>query len=1291
MGAKKDITYINGEPIPRKEKFKQIKGYTYNENDSIKEIVIDDSVVDIGSEAFSSCKNLKKVTLPKNLKRIGRDAFSNCTSLEEIVIPDTVETISDRAFADCTHLRKVVLPKNSVYLEQSIFTGCKNLVDITLPEDIEVIPTSFFLGCESLNITIPKSVYKVSYRAFEGCKSLTIFPAHVQIFEPECFKNCISLDHVNINNAKSLPNYMFCNCRSLSDIKSKQKLTIGKGTFKGCVSLTKIPNFIKDYNEFCFENCEGLKEIELISSYIPVGCFKGCTNLSKITNQDEIKIIDGYGFSGCKSLEYLDLVNLEDVASVAFEGCSGLKEIKLGDKLTLISNGLFKDCTSLEKVDIPDTVTSIGNKAFYNCKALKDIKFPNSLEGLGREVFVNCKNITSIFIPSNVHNIYNKTFIDMPSLKRVEVSKYNKHFYSPDNKVIIENRGQYILLYAPALEDETYSVTDLVLTHKEDGTEVINPINGIRAYAFKGAKNLKELRVASCLDKVSYNSFQGCDNLKTLVINGVPLYSGISFRAEGPLMVGENAYIDNYKPPVDGFMPFENLIIDGNAKWITNHSFNDLKRLKTLKLNTSQLDIIHVDAFMECSELKEVEIPDSVSQLTKTSFNKNTKLKFSNGIISDGKLELTSSTYVSKYKLFSFAGKHIIQDGDMLVEYEDLKMQKIIKNYEYVLSNPILVYDFIKDLKKHDLYKEDFLNGILMLMSLENRKILFDNKDLVDDFFLEVLRNSHILDNDDYITLTGLLINNKDFQKFIDYLRLFKKYNITEPELQDKLFITLMDIDAYERIINYDKALFLKIVRDSKLRLLPLQERNGGLNNPSVSPNLKSRMDKLEKFVKLVKGLGIKDSYLFQEIFIDIVNEPLFNELLNSYDANIKRLLKESETVLPKNTNSQNLLDLLKFMKMLGCFTSNPVVKQQASTFITEKIFSISIPVKKNKENPEGFIDNEFRIVGNDIHSVFNLLSTAKYKPGYAKFFMENYKDLISHEKSHMSGFIERIYNNFERIQETCTSNRGDQRQLKVSVEKCINYLTDIKFRSATHETKELAKIIGEWFDKDDTFDNALRVYEESLNAPRNIFTKHITDEKTGNEIYDNRPECDLKEDVCERDYSYEWLPKQDYKNLVLGKYCGCCAHIEGAGQGIMRASMILDCCQNLVIKNTTGIIIAKATIYVNRREGYAVFNNVESSLGYRDSGSLETIYRAFIRGTKDFLNEYNKNNNIHITRVNIGAVRNTINDFLTDENGHPETEVQTALSYGKYSLSGNGYPGDWSQHQRRIYPRFRS
>ena len=59
------------------------------------------------------------------------------------------------------------------------------------------------------------------------------------------------------------------------------------------------------------------------------------------------------------------------------------------------------------------------------------------------------------------------------------------------------------------------------------------------------------------------------------------------------------------------------------------------------------------------------------------------------------------------------------------------------------------------------------------------------------------------------------------------------------------------------------------------------------------------------------------------------------------------------------------------------------------------------------------------------------------------------------------------------------------------------------------------------------------------------------------------------------------------------------------------------------------------------------------------------------------------------ITKINvIGANRNTILDFLTDENDHPEIPIQESLKFGEYSLNGSGYAGDWGSKQRLVLKR---
>ncbi|HAJ97648.1 MAG TPA: hypothetical protein DCO72_07930, partial [Ruminococcus sp.] len=75
-----------------------------NFRNEITTVVIDNSVTNIISSAFSGCTNLTSVSLPESLNSIGSDAFRNCSALASITIPQNVTYIGKDAFegAGCT-------------------------------------------------------------------------------------------------------------------------------------------------------------------------------------------------------------------------------------------------------------------------------------------------------------------------------------------------------------------------------------------------------------------------------------------------------------------------------------------------------------------------------------------------------------------------------------------------------------------------------------------------------------------------------------------------------------------------------------------------------------------------------------------------------------------------------------------------------------------------------------------------------------------------------------------------------------------------------------------------------------------------------------------------------------------------------------------------------------------------------------------------------------------------------------------------------------------------------------
>lgn len=1229
------------EEVVLPESLSIIKERSFANNKKLKKIILPKNLTYIGNSAFSGCENLEEIIIPKGVKKINYRAFANCKRLKKIIIEDGVEEIDWAAFTDCQNLEEITLPNSIKTINKQVFMNCKKLRKVKLPEHLTSLPDQLFSGCERLELILNEKVEALGDYTFENCKNLKVFPQHIKSFGIGCFKNCRSLRSVELGqDIKTLPDQAFEECINLEKITSidNKSIPIGEKCFKNCKSLKKVPSFVKKYSDFAFENCESLTTIDIIDSNIPNGCFRGCKNLTTINHQEQIKLVESFAFSGCSSLTELNFSNIIDIPAEAFSNCKSLKKVKLN----------------------PFT-SKIGSRAFYNCTSLIDIKIPMYVTAINKEAFSNCSSLEEINIPREVKIIGEDAFYRMDSLKRIKVDENNKYYTTYDNKILINRFQESIDLYAIGNEDEHYSLKDYNLEILEDGTESIRPIRRLAPHAFSNAKNLKDLTLCGCTQSIEYNTFEGCDNLKKLNVEAIAFCSCPAFHIEDR---GMPVFKEDKRRKIH--VPFEEITFTGDLVAIFPNALNGFTNVKKVNLDDKHSYYISPGAFIECTELKEVEIPESVYRIDEYAFPKSTKLKFKNGLDLENleRLDIVIQ-YKLPYKIYFLDNDtyHMEQNGK-ITTINKRYIDDICSHSELIRDNPVLFLDFMNDLLNHDLGIKELFNGILMKnITLLNRELLLNSLNKEDTTYLKVLINSGMLDIDD--ETTKQILTKNSFEKVINYINFIKEKKIEDEILYNRYLLAYYDIENLKELFEFDSTLLIQILHK-------LLDGNNSDNSQMIIDILEN--NHLKKFMAYMKKNKIKDSFLINKAFISIVNNPLAESFFETYDANTKRLLKESQIFKSNSSLAVNMKDLLTLLYISGALSNNTILKQRATTLITEKIFA---------ENLNNEAKNPLRIVGDDIHRVFDFRELREeFDKEFALFFLENFKKLIEQEKL-TSGIIQRIYVNFRDISKTSTSNKGSQRKLKVTMRKCFDYLLEEKFDNAT-ENRQLALLIGKWYDRNEDWKNALRVYKESLKAPRNIFTK-VTFDEDNNPIYDYNPELDLKEPVSEN-YSYEWLPKQAYENLILGKYCSCCAHINGAGQGIMRASMILDNCQNLVIRNGFGEIIAKATLYVNELEGYAVFNNVESSLNYIKDKDKENIYHAFIRGAEAFFETYNKNHpTTPLSIISIGANRNTILDYLDDET-HPEVEVQKSLYFGRYALEEyHGYNGDWKTKQRLV------
>ena len=148
-------TYSSGIPINPYAQYltsitfpnsiESIGGYAFYES-PLTEIILPDSVVDIGEGAFENCKNLTSVKLSKNTKCIGPRSFAK-TGITSIEIPNSVNYIGTIAFAYSKLSGSLYIPDSVKEISLRAFEGTQ-ITEASIPKDCYYESNSFPPGCK---------------------------------------------------------------------------------------------------------------------------------------------------------------------------------------------------------------------------------------------------------------------------------------------------------------------------------------------------------------------------------------------------------------------------------------------------------------------------------------------------------------------------------------------------------------------------------------------------------------------------------------------------------------------------------------------------------------------------------------------------------------------------------------------------------------------------------------------------------------------------------------------------------------------------------------------------------------------------------------------------------------------------------------------------------------------------------------------------------------------------------------------------------------------------------------
>ena len=372
--------------------------------------VIPYGVTTITNNQFSDCY-LKSIVIPDSVTSIDNDAFSGCSSLTSVTIGNGVTSIGDRAFYYCTSLTSVTIPNSVTSISEYAFYNCTSLTSVTIPDSVTSIGDRAFSYCDSLN-----AVYITDISAWCNISFYDnpLSYAHNLYLNGELVAALVIPDSV-----KSIGNFAFEGCTSLTSVTIPDSVTSINSAFKGCTSLTSItiPDGVTSIDG-AFSGCTSLINVTIPDSVTSIGdyAFYNCISITNITIPDSVAVIGNYAFSGCTSLTAITIPDsVTNIESYAYSGCYSLTSVSIGKKVTIIGKCSFYGCSSLVKITLPKSLKSIGIGVFSKCSPKLEVYYNGTIaewNEFGKDAYLIDSNDYYYYIHCNDGVAYKKYWTD---------------------------------------------------------------------------------------------------------------------------------------------------------------------------------------------------------------------------------------------------------------------------------------------------------------------------------------------------------------------------------------------------------------------------------------------------------------------------------------------------------------------------------------------------------------------------------------------------------------------------------------------------------------------------------------------------------------------------------------------------------------------------------------------------------------------------------------------------------------------------------------------------------------
>ena len=355
---------------------------------TVKELIVDEGIEDIGVNAFANMPALEKVTFKGNVW-LDEGAFVSCANLKTVIFEKDV-VIGDGAFSDCTALTNLTL-KGAADVREHAFASCSKLKEVVFDYDA-VIGKEAFSGCSALTTLVFNS--DVVFE--DGALNFTINLNDILFSDSSKITGYNNLDDTKY--IKDYPVDFIMKGSTLVYYKGNDEevtiplnvTAIGPGAFEGNKTLrtVNISKYVDTLGDRAFYNCRNLRNV----NYAVFGSIKNI-GTDVFTGSPYYEEFDGDFFTiGTVLIKYMGedaIVNIPNTITKIVDDCfMGSYASRIPDGHTWVVSGIFVPASVAEVGENSFALAQLDDGSYYVPKifAYEDTVAMSALTAAGYEV-----------------------------------------------------------------------------------------------------------------------------------------------------------------------------------------------------------------------------------------------------------------------------------------------------------------------------------------------------------------------------------------------------------------------------------------------------------------------------------------------------------------------------------------------------------------------------------------------------------------------------------------------------------------------------------------------------------------------------------------------------------------------------------------------------------------------------------------------------------------------------------------------------------------------------------------